>query len=178
MRNFKLREISMLEESCIKILEDKELYVTVEDKAFCISSNGNKLPMVLCNSISSEQEEAETKVFLCAQFSFDIGFERVNIVTVDTDVAILGMYFQSMLNGKIYLQYGTSSATTLYDLSENSSDRSLIQALPGLHAFSGCDYQCQVWKKALDYYPHPTFLILLNMDGQILMDLWLFNGDI
>ena len=67
------------------------------------------------------------------------GFERVNIVTVDKDVAILGMYFQSMLNGKIYLQYGTSSATTLYDLSENSLDRSLVQALPGLHDFSGCD---------------------------------------
>ena len=56
----------------------------------------------------------------------------------DTDVAILGMYFQSILNGKIYLQYGTSSSTTLYDLSENSLD-SLVQALPGLHAFSGCD---------------------------------------
>ena len=40
---------------------------------------------------------------------------------------------------KIYLQYGTSSATTLYDLSENSLNRSLVQALPGLHAFSGCD---------------------------------------
>ena len=127
----------MLKKSCIKILQDKELDVTVEEKAFCISSNGNKLSMVLCNRISSEQEEADIKVFLCAQFSFDIGFERVNTVTVDTDVAILGMYFQSMLNGKIYLQHGTSSATTLYDLSDNSLDRSLVQALPGLHAFSG-----------------------------------------
>ena len=44
-----------------------------------------------------------------------------------------------MLNGKIYLQYGTSSATTLYELSENSLDKSLVQALPGLHAFSGCN---------------------------------------
>ena len=95
----------MLKESCIKILEDKELYVTVKDNTFCISSNGNKLPMVLCNRISSEQEEADTKVFLCAQFAFDIGFERVTIVTVETVVVILGMYFQSMLNGKIYLQY-------------------------------------------------------------------------
>ena len=129
----------MLEESCIKILEDKELYVTVEDKAFCISSNDNKLLMVLCNRISSEQEKADTKVFLCAQFAFDNGFKRVNIVTVDKDVAILGTYFQSMLNGKIYLQYGTLSATTLYNLSENSLDRSLVQALPGLHGFSGCD---------------------------------------
>ena len=38
------------------------------------------------------------------------------------------MYFQSMLNGKIYVQYGTSSAATLYDLSENLLDRSLVQA--------------------------------------------------
>ena len=96
-----------------KILEDKELYVTVEDKAFCISSNGNKPSMVLCSMLSSEQGEADTKLCLCAQFAFDTGFERVNIVTVDTD--ILEMYFQSILNGKIYLQYGTSSATTLYE---------------------------------------------------------------
>ena len=121
-----------------KILED-ELYVTVEDKAFCISSNGSKLSMVLCNRLSNEQEETDTKVFLCAQVAFDIGFERVNIVTVDTDVAILGMYFRSMLTGKIYLQYGASSAATLFDLSENSLNRSLAQSLPGLHAFSGCD---------------------------------------
>ena len=129
----------MLKESCIKILEDKELYVTDDDKAFSISSNGNNLSMVLYNRISSEQEEADTNVFLCAQFAFDIGFERVNIVKVDTDVAILGMYFQSILIGKIYLQYRTSSATTLYDLPKNSLDRILVQALPGLHAFSGCD---------------------------------------
>ena len=122
-----------------KILEDKEFYVTVEDKAFCISSSGKKLSMVLCKSLSIEQEEANTKVFLCARFAFDTGFGRVNIVTVDTDVAILGMYFRSMLTGKIYLQYGASSAATLFDLSENSLNRSLAQSLPGLHAFSGCD---------------------------------------
>ena len=93
--------------------------------------------MVLCSMLSSEQEEADTKVFLCAQFAFDIGFERAKLVTADTDVAILGMYFQFMLNVKIYLHYGASSAMTLYDLSENLLDRSFAQALPGLHAFSG-----------------------------------------
>ena len=98
--------------------------------------------MVLCNRLSSEQEEADTKLSLCAQFAFDIGFERVidfDIIAVDTGVATLGMYFQSMPNGKIYLQYGISLAKTLYDLSENSFDRSLVRALPGLHAFRGCD---------------------------------------
>ena len=61
-------------------------------------------------------------MFLCAQFAFDTGFERVNIVTADIDLAILGMYFQSILNTKVYFQYGPSSATMLYDLSENSLD--------------------------------------------------------
>ena len=102
-----------------KILEDKKLYVTVEDKVFCISSNGSNLSTVLCNRLSSEQEEADAKVFLCAQCAFDIGFGRVSIVTVDTDVAILEMYFRAMLNGKIYPKYRTSSAMMLYDLSEN-----------------------------------------------------------
>ena len=49
-----------------KILEDKELYVTVEDKALCISSNGNKLSMVLWNRLSNKQEEDDTNLFLCA----------------------------------------------------------------------------------------------------------------
>ena len=118
------------------ILEDKELYVTVEDKAFRISSNGNKLSMRPCNRLLSQQEEAETKMFLCAQFVFDIRFERLNIVKVNTNVNILRIYFLSMLSSKIYLQYETSSTTKLYDLSQNSLDWNLVQALPGLYAFS------------------------------------------
>ena len=66
------------------------------------------------------------------------------------------MYFQSILNGKIDLQYGTSSATTLYDLSENSLDKRFVQALPGLHAFSGCDTtSCFEGKDTLE--KHNTF---------------------
>ena len=72
--------------------------------------------MVFCDRLSSEQEETDTKIFLCAQFALNIGFERVNIVTVDTDqicVCITGMHFQPMLNGKILRLYRVSSATAL-----------------------------------------------------------------
>ena len=79
------------------------------------------------------------QVLLCAEFAFDIRFDRVNIVTADTDLAILGMYFQSMLNMKIYFQYRSLSAMILYDLSENSLNWNLVQALPSLDAFSGCN---------------------------------------
>lgn len=52
------------------------------------------------------------------RITFDVGFKKVNIFTVQADVAILGTY--SMFNGKIHLQLGTSWTTTSYDLSENS----------------------------------------------------------
>lgn len=52
--------------------------------------------MVLCNSLSSEQEEADTKVFLCVKFAFHIGLEKVN-TAVKTDVAIVGMYLGNVL---------------------------------------------------------------------------------
>ena len=91
-----------------KNLEDKELHVTAENKAFCRSSIA-KLWMMLWHWLSSEQEETDTKLLLCAQIPFDIGFERVNIVTVDTEMAILIIYFQSMLNEKIYHHFRTYS---------------------------------------------------------------------
>ena len=73
------------------------------------------------------------------QFAFDIGFERVNIVTVDRNVAILEMYFQPMLNGKITFNMEHDQQRCYIHLFENSLDQSLVQALLGLHAFSGCN---------------------------------------
>ena len=61
-----------------------------------MSSIENKLSIVLCNSLSSEQEEADAKVFLCVKFAFHIGLEKVN-TAVKTDVAIVGMYLGNVL---------------------------------------------------------------------------------
>ena len=52
--------------------------------------------MVLCDILSSEQEEADTKVFLCVKFAFHIGLEKF-ITAVKTDVAILEMYLGNVL---------------------------------------------------------------------------------
>ena len=48
-------------------------------------------------------------MFLAAQLAYNLGFDKVNIITIDTDVAILGIYYQSILNGTIFPQYGTST---------------------------------------------------------------------
>lgn len=78
-------------------------------------------------------------MFLSAQFAFHLGFEQVNIITIDTDIAILAIYFQSILDGKIYLEFGTSTRIQLFDILANTMDDRLIHSLPGIHALSGCD---------------------------------------
>ena len=68
-----------------------------------------------------------------------MGLERVNVVTIDTDVVVPTIYFQSQLTGKIYMKYGTDPNLAYYDISLHTSDAQLVQALPGIHALSGCD---------------------------------------
>ena len=85
------------------------------------------------------QEETNTKMFLCASFAGDLGFSSVNIVTVDSDVGILALYYQSKLDVSICLEMGTSSKIQIFDISSNSVDSLIREALPSLHALSGCD---------------------------------------
>ena len=121
------------------VLEEKEVYITIQDQAFCISCSNNSISKVPVRALSSREEEADTKNFLCAQFTFQLGFEQVNVVTIDTDVVVLAVYFQSQLTGKIYMEYGTAPNLAYYDISLHTFNAQLVQALPGIHALSGGD---------------------------------------
>ena len=61
--------------------------------------------------LSSHQKKANIKMFLAARFAFELGFVKVNIITIDTDVAVLAIYYPSKLDESIYLKYGTSTKT-------------------------------------------------------------------
>ena len=67
-------------------------------------------------------------------------FERVNVVTIDTDVAVLAVYFQSQLNGKIYMEYEATPNMGCYDTSLHTFDHQMVQTLPEiLTVSSDCD---------------------------------------
>ena len=121
------------------VLEGEEVYITIQDQAFFTSCSNNSISKVPVRALSSQREEADTKIFLCAQFAFQLGFERVNVVTIDTDFVVLAVYFQSQLTGKIYMEYGTAPNLAYYDISLHTFDAQLVQALPGTNALSGCD---------------------------------------
>ena len=68
-----------------------------------------------------------------------MGFLRANIATVDFDVAILSLYYHSRVGAHSSLEYGTSKRTVIFDIVTNTVDKNVRDALPGLHALTGCD---------------------------------------
>ena len=49
------------------------------------------------------------------------------------------MYLQSSIQEEIYLDYGTSAELAIFNVSGNSLEKEMVNALPGIHAISGCD---------------------------------------
>ena len=76
---------------------------------------------------------------MCAQFASTLGFQSVKIITVDSDVAILALYFASKIKTHIYLEMGTRAKVVVYDITSHTLEHDICEALPGLHSFSGCD---------------------------------------
>ena len=86
---------------------------------------------IICSeetNLSSNQEEADTKVFLCAKRVESFSFQSVVIVTVDTDTAV---YF-------IHLQIGSGKDKRLLKIVNISSElgKDLCATLPVLHCFT------------------------------------------
>ena len=69
------------------------LYSSISDEAHCISSVHG---LVTCNQVqelSGKQEERGTKIFLCTRSAASLGFERASIITVDSDLTLLSIYY-------------------------------------------------------------------------------------
>ena len=90
-------------------------------------------------SVESNQEEADTKVFLCASFAAELGYQKVRIVTVDSDIGILALYYQQKIDVDLLLEIGTGANLKIIDISTHDLPINVTDALSGLHAMSGCD---------------------------------------
>ena len=117
------------DESSRELLSNRELYVTYEAKAFCIRFIGIQVQKVVVPELQSE-EEADTKMFLCVQFASTLGFQSVKIITVDSDVAILALYFASKIKTHIYLEMGTGAKVVVYDITSHTLEHDICVVLP------------------------------------------------
>ena len=93
--------------------------------------------------MASDQEEADTKVFLCIQHAArHFVIQQVCLRTVDSDIGIYALYFQQFLTPEILLEIGSSANHRILKISGFCQEIGLdcCQALPALHAFTGNDY--------------------------------------
>ncbi|CAB4021755.1 Hypothetical predicted protein [Paramuricea clavata] len=93
-------------------------------------------------SLCSNQEEADTKMFLCCQHAVH-RFQNPNICisTVDSDVGILAIYFKQQIHCNMFLEIGSKGKKrilSIQNISEGVGEQ-MSSALPALHAISGCD---------------------------------------
>ena len=136
--DFLLKDWSTNEKYC-ELFGRKEVYFTIREQAVRIWCQENPLLNKSVPGLSSKQEEADTKMFLCAAFASQLGFNSVHIVTVDSDVAILSLHFQPKLDVDIYLQMATGFHERNYQIRSNYFSPEVLDALPSIHAISGCD---------------------------------------
>ena len=78
----------------IPVPEVMDMRMTKRDQAYDISSNQGMFSCSHVPELSGSQEEAGTKMFLCAQFAVSFGLQSVEIIKFDSDIAILSLYFQ------------------------------------------------------------------------------------
>ena len=87
------------------------MFITYRSSCKTITTYGEHLFSTEISCLASNQEEADTKMFLCIQYANSLGVESFCIDTVDSDVGILALYYSTVLEGNIYLRLGKKSKT-------------------------------------------------------------------
>ncbi len=125
-----------------RFILSKSLFVCHGDECSEFRSmDGKVVSSAPVPELSCHQEEADTRMFFHAKHASVNGFDCVIIRSPDTDVAVIGCSLASAIPARILLHTGTKHRSQFLDLSRISQHlgASVSAALPGAHAFSGCD---------------------------------------
>ena len=90
----------------------------------------------------SNQDEADTRMFLHAKHAADNGHELISIRTVDTDVVVIAMHlFRKLSVEELWIEFGTGKYKRwlpIHDYVASLGD-DVCAALPFLYAFTCCN---------------------------------------
>ena len=91
--------------------------------------------------LECHQEEADTRLFLHAQHAASSRSAVIIIRSPDTDVAVIGCSLAAQIPAQVLLHTGTKKRRRYISLSSVAArlGNGVCEALPGLHAFTGCD---------------------------------------
>ena len=124
------------------MIEDRVVVLTLEGTAYRLQVVSNRVSSTSEETLSSNQEEADTKMFLCCQHAVhQFSSENVCISTVGGDVGILAIYYKDRIRCNLFVEIGSRSKRrilSVFLISENIG-KEMSDALPALHVVSGCD---------------------------------------
>ena len=89
----------------------------------------------------SNQEEADTRMFLHAAHASDDGHQQIIIKSSDTDVEVLSCYLNEHIQAEVTLLCATQKRSRAVSVSQicQTLGTEVCRILPSLHAMTGCD---------------------------------------
>ena len=122
-------------------LGNKIMYVSHGYECHKIFVDNDNIVSEAVPALSSNQEEADTRMFLHAQDMALSGFNDVVILSPDTDVGVLACHLQNRITANLYLHKKDKTRTRYVDIGAVAEKlgQDVCSALPGYHALTGCD---------------------------------------
>lgn len=113
----------------------KPLFVTCKEQYYMVSCEA----VHRRDDLKSSQEEADTRLELHAHHAAREEYKSVVIVSEETDVFVICLAFQTDINSRLYQKCGTQTRYVDITIVVQALEGQFCEALPGLHAFTGCD---------------------------------------
>ena len=151
------------------VLEGHELYIALEEECYSYTVIDGAVHQEEVPTLQCQHEEADTRIMF--HLSRIIAADPQLAVSVrcnDTDVLVLLLYHvmclkSSTVEPQVWMDVGHSSNNTRHYINICDIlallDKSVIQALPGIHAMTGCDFTASFLGKGKD---KPFNLMLKN----------------
>ena len=137
-----LADVWWTDQRFAKKIGERTLFVTHGESCSKISvdaqgSISSSIVLELC----SNQEEADTRMFLHALHASDAAHQQILIKSLDTDVEVLACYFREYISADIFLLCGTRSRARVITVTQVREQLGVevYRALPGLHVLTRCD---------------------------------------
>ena len=118
-------------------LQYKELFLAWGEECWKVPSTGSTKTY----SLSTTQEEADTRMILHFKMAELEGYQNVVIFSKDTDVFVFAVCVASVSNITMYQKREKAARSCFANIStmSNATDSRLSNCLPGLDAYTGCD---------------------------------------
>ena len=117
--------------------------MTCGEKAFLLTSEyGKKTVKSEVESLSSTQEETDSRVILYCLYAKEQGYRYVRVKSPDTDIFFICLHYAKLLNGiQILFDTGRENKKQLINITELASQytQEYCTALMCLYAYTRCD---------------------------------------